>query len=207
MKRRSTLYRKNVLRDPITVLLSDGVDGKICMRNRWAVESMIQPNATGKEDRDYDEAYAIFQTTRNLTGIVNVVQEVDMVSREFFRAPRADFQVELKPQGKLRKFLIGSVFRVFSSNGKRVVDAEFVRRLLKKKLNAIKNCIGYLKIFQDSDDWFLYRRVLYIEIPTLHIYNLFCEVFYTMINDFMNVPYMSTIVHILPNSTGIFTTY
>lgn len=183
----------------------DNVDGKTCMKNIHARASMAQPNCTGKELREFDEAWAIYQICRLfMKSIVEVVQETDMVDNKFGRVPRADFQVELKSRGSLRKFLIGSVFRIYSSNPKKVVDEEFVRRLVKKKLRGIYNCIGYLKIYQESDDWFLYRRILYILIPNMEIFNIFAKVFHEMLNDFMNVPHLAIIVNILPNSTGIF---
>lgn len=185
----------------------DNVDGKTCMRNIHARASMEQANCTGKDgkNRAFDEAWAIFQICRAfMRSIVEVVQETEMVYGNNNRAPRADFQVELKSRGSLRKFLIGSVFRIYSSNPNKVVDEHFVRRLVKKKLRGIYNCIGYLKIYQESDDWFLYRRILYIIIPNMEIFNIFARVFHEMLNDFMNIPHLSIIINILPNSTGIF---
>lgn len=201
------LNKKQILSCDITVIRTDNIDGKSCMVNPHARASMEQPNCTGKSigEREYDEAWAIYQTCKPLmSSIVEVVQETDMVYGNANRAPRADFQVELKSRGALRKFIIGSVFRIYSSNSNKVVDDQFVRRLLKKKLSSIHNCIGYLKIYQESDDWFLYRRVLYILIPNMEIFHIFTEVFHAMLNDFMNVPHLSIVVNILPNSTRIF---
>lgn len=205
--RKPYLSRRQILLHGITVLRMDNVEGRSCMKNIHARASMAQPNCTGKGvgERGFDEAWAIFQTCRPfMKSIVEVVQETDMVDGKNNRAPRADFQVELKSRGALRKFLIGSVFRIYSSNPKKVVDEHFVRRLVKKKLRGIYNCIGYLKIYQESDDWFLYRRILYILIPNMEIFNIFARVFHEMLNDFMNVPHLSIIINILPNSTGIF---
>ena len=198
---------KHICKYGVTIIRIDNVDGKSCMVNAHARASMEQPNCTGKGigERQYDEAWAIYQTCKPLgSNIVEVVQETDMVYGKTNRVPRADFQVELKPRGSLRKFIIGSVFRIYSSNPNKIVDEQFIRRLLKKKIRSIHNCIGYLRIYQESDDWFLYRRVLYILIPNMDIFRIFSKVFHTMLNDFMNVPHLSIVVNILPNSRGIF---